>query len=53
MVVGTQQSTCTYELASFLHRACELSLIFLVRLYDITTLQCFVSSDARDQHSGI
>ena len=53
MVVGTQQSTCTYELASFLRRACELSQIFLVRLYDITTLQCFVSSDARDQHSGI
>lgn len=25
---------------------------FLVRLYDVNTLQCFVSSDARDQHSA-
>ena len=26
--------------------------VFSVRLYDMTTQQCFVSSDARDQHAG-
>ena len=62
MLVGTEQSTCELVYALFSvnlfssphpHTHTHTpphTHPYTVRLYDVSTFQCFVSSDARDQH---